>query len=354
MTEQDILDVLQSITDPKTQKKLSEISKIDGISEGESFWRLRLVIDDIQPDERKVIRTLVEDEFSSRGIDVLVSVTSNISTPPPEAKAKANIKPFLSDEILSRFKKIMAVYSTKGGVGKSTVASNLALEFAQKGLKVAIVDLDIYGPSVPRLLGLQGKVAIFDQKFVPAELENIHMMSVGLLLPEVDSPLIWRAPVVNGVISQIFTDTLWDSEYDVLILDMPPGTGDISILVGQSIPLDGMLVVSTPQGVALEDTFKGMAMFKKFNVPVLGVVFNMVSVICEDCDKLIPIFKYNQDFDQLLMDYKVDVIAELPLDPRVTELADNGELESLDEGGFWKKEFAKITDTVIDRLKLTK
>ncbi len=353
MTEKDIMDILSTITDPKTQKKLSEISKIDGISEGESFLRLRLVIDDIQPDERKAIRTLVEDEFSKRGVDVLVSVTSN--TPiPPKPKAKENVKPFLSDEILSRFKKIVAVYSTKGGVGKSTVSANIALEFAQKGLKVAIVDLDIYGPSIPRLLGLQGKVTVFDQKFVPAELENIHMMSVGLLLPEVDSPLIWRAPVVNGVISQIFTDTLWDSEYDVLILDMPPGTGDISILVGQSIPLDGMLVVSTPQGVALEDTFKGMAMFKKFDVPVLGVVFNMVSVICEDCNKLIPIFKYNQDFDQLIMDYKIDVIAELPLDPNVTELADNGELDTLDEGGFWKKEFAKITDTVVEKLNLTK
>ncbi|MGL4677636.1 MAG: P-loop NTPase [Brevinema sp.] len=351
MTEQEVLDLLATLTHPGTQEKLSEISKIEGINQGTGFLKIRLEIPNLQPDEKKTIRTLIEEAFTEKGVDTLISITTQSSVQP---KPASEIKPFLPEGFLSRFKKIVAVYSTKGGVGKSTVSANLAKDFTARGLKTAIVDLDIYGPSIPRILGMKNPVAIYDQHFIPAELGGIHMMSVGLLVPSVDSPLIWRAPIVNGVILQIFTDTFWDDEYDVLVVDLPPGTGDIPILVGQSIPPDGVLVVSTPQAVALEDTFKGLVMFQKFNVPIVGFVYNMGSVVCDHCEHTIPLFNKSKEFDELMIKYQINVIADLPLDPKVAECADKGELDLIDENGSWKQEFSKITDHLISTLELKK
>lgn len=346
MTESEIFELLSNVEDSRTQKKISEIVTIEKIVNDDNLLKLRLKAEDLLPEEKKELRKLIEATFADKGKDVLVTiVTENNIKPTPIDNSQ--IKPFISKEILNIFKKRIAVYSTKGGVGKSTVAVELALEMSQKGLKVALVDLDIYGPSVPRILGLKGKIVINDEKFIPAEIDGIHMMSVGLLLPSVDSPLIWRAPIVNGVIAQIFTDTKWDDEYDVLIIDMPPGTGDIPIVIGQSLELDGILSVTTPQGVAMEDTIKGLSMFRKFNVSDLGFVYNMGFVACPNCDTVIPIFPKSNEFDELLMEYEIDVLAELPLDVLVSQLADTGELRDLSSDSLWKKEFSKITNSVI-------
>ncbi len=350
MTSNEIMDIIREIKDPRNGKNLADETEIQGISNTEGLLKVRLSIKDLQPDEKKQVRSLIEEAFEKKGVDVLISITSESSIQ-PKPPANPQLRQFLPEGTLDRFKKIIAVYSTKGGVGKSTVAANLALELAGDGFKIAVVDLDIYGPSIPRLLGLKGEAVIHEKSFVPAELPNIHMMSVGLLVPQVDAPLIWRAPVVNGVISQIFTDTLWDSEYDVLVLDMPPGTGDIPILVGQSIPPDGIVVVSTPQGVALEDTIKGVSMFNKYNVPIFGFVYNMGSVVHDGA--LIPIFKHNGEFDELMTEHGVDIIAELPLDPKLAELADKGELHEMSKG-LWKDEFKKITNRVVKELELRK
>ena len=350
MTKEYIIEILSDLVDSRTGKKLSEITIIEGLSNTDGLIKLRLNIKDLQPDEKSAIRKLVEDACEKKGKDVLVSIVSESSIKPKPAPNNPAIKPLVSEEVLSCFKKKIAVYSTKGGVGKSAVAAELAIEMSQKGLKVAVVDLDVYGPSIPRILGLRGKVTIHEEKFVPAELDGIHMMSVGLLVPAMDAPLIWRAPIVNGVIAQIFSDTKWDKDYDVLILDMPPGTGDIPILVGQNITLDGVLAVTTPQGVAMEDTVKGLSMFKKFDTPLLGFVYNMGSVLCPDCNKLIPIFVPNHEFDDLLMDYGLDILAELPLDARVAKMADEGTLTELEEDSVWKQEFAKITSRMMEEL----
>lgn len=352
MTEQQIIDILSALEDPRTKKKVSEITKIEGISTAAGLLKIRLSITDLQPDEKTLLRKLIEGAFTERNIDVLVSITSQSTIQPKPISPNSAIKPFIPEEILKKFKKIIAVYSNKGGVGKSTISAQLARDFTQQGLKTAIIDLDIYGPSIPRILGMKEKVKTQDQKFIPSERDGIHMMSIGLLIPSIDSPLIWRAPIVNGVIAQMFTDTLWDDAYDVLILDLPPGTGDIPILVGQNIPPTGILVVSTPQGIALEDTIKGLVMFQKFNIPILGFVYNMGSVICPDCDKAIRMFTINQEFDELMMDYELSVLAELPMDPRVAESADKGQLEGINQQGIWKKEFSKITDSLLTQLDL--
>jgi len=354
MTEQEILEILKTLEYEGTQQKLSEMAIVEGISDSGGLLKIRYLIEGLPRDDKKPIRMMIEDAFAAQGKDVLISIITEKPAPPAPVKPTSQTQDFIQEDIIKKFKKIVAVYSSKGGVGKSTIAGMLAKEFVAKGLKVAVIDLDIYGPSIPRILGMKGALKTQDQKFIPAKIDGIDMMSVGSLIPNVDSPLIWRAPLANGVISQIFHDTLWADEYDVLVLDMPPGTGDIPILVGQSIPLDGLLVVSTPQGVALEDTIKGVSMFKKFNTPMLGLVYNMGSVVCADCDKLIPIFPKNQEFNEFLTTYDLDVIADLPLDPKVADAADRGVLEEIVSDGIWKKEFNKITDNVMKKLNLIK
>lgn len=351
MKEKDILAVLSSIIDPKSQKSLDQVASIEGVTVEDNAVKFRLVVAQASPEEKKNLRSLIEDEFRKEHMEVFVSITDRsigeLSKTPPQK----TLQNFIREDILKKFKKIIAVYSTKGGVGKSTIAVELARRLADKNIKTALIDLDVYGPSVPRILGLRDKVSVFGEQFVPAEKDGISMMSVGILVPDIDAPLVWRAPIANGVMKQVFEDTLWE-EYDILVLDMPPGTGDIPIAVGQSLPLDGLLAVSSPQGVALEDAVKGISMFEKFHVPVLGMISNMGMVVCPKCGEQIELYPKNVEFDMFLMRHGIEKIASLPLDPQVAEYADKGMLEAIDPESVWSKEFTKIIDKVFDELKL--
>lgn len=351
MKEKDILAVLSSIIDPKSQKSLDQVASIEGVTVEDNAVKFRLVVAQASPEEKKNLRSLIEDAFRKEHMEVFVSITDRsmgeLSKTPPQK----TLQNFIREDILKKFKKIIAVYSTKGGVGKSTIAVELARRLADKNLKTALIDLDVYGPSVPRILGLRDKVSVFGEQFVPAEKDGISMMSVGILVPDIDAPLVWRAPIANGVMKQVFEDTLWE-EYDILVLDMPPGTGDIPIAVGQSLPLDGLLAVSSPQGVALEDAVKGISMFEKFDVPILGMISNMGMVVCPKCGEQIELYPKNVEFDIFLMRHGIEKIASLPLDPQVAEYADKGMLEAIDPESVWSQEFTKIIDKVFDELKL--
>lgn len=351
MKEKDILAVLSSIIDPKSQKSLDQVASIEGVTVEDNAVKFRLVVAQASPEEKKNLRSLIEDTFRKEHMEVFVSITDRsmgeLSKTPPQK----TLQNFIREDILKKFKKIIAVYSTKGGVGKSTIAVELARRLADKNLKTALIDLDVYGPSVPRILGLRDKVSVFGEQFVPAEKDGISMMSVGILVPDIDAPLVWRAPIANGVMKQVFEDTLWE-EYDILVLDMPPGTGDIPIAVGQSLPLDGLLAVSSPQGVALEDAVKGISMFEKFDVPILGMISNMGIVVCPKCGEQIELYPKNVEFDIFLMRHGIEKIASLPLDPQVAEYADKGMLEAIDPESVWSQEFTKIIDKVFDELKL--
>ena len=180
---------------------------------------------------------------------------------------------------LPNIKHIVAIASGKGGVGKSTTAVNLAAAFLQKGLRVGILDADIYGPSLPRLLGVNGKPeAREDKKMIPHTRYGLKVMSMGFLIPE-DAPMIWRGPMVHSAITQLFRDVDW-GDLDVLVVDLPPGTGDAQLTMVQSVDLSGAVIVSTPQDIALIDARKGLAMFQKVGVPVLGIIENMSYFLC--------------------------------------------------------------------------
>ena len=202
-----------------------------------------------------------------------------------EAKARATSRP----AGIPGIKHVVAVASGKGGVGKSTTSCNLALGFAALGLKVGILDADIYGPSQPKLFGLRGKPRLIGTRTLePMERFGVKVMSIGFLVEE-DLAMIWRGPMVISAITQMLREVAW-GDLDVLVVDLPPGTGDASLTMAQQTPLAGAVIVSTPQDIALIDTRRGIAMFRKVNVPLLGMIENMSGFCCPDCGHVSPIF----------------------------------------------------------------
>jgi len=219
-------------------------------------------------------------------------------------------------------KNIVAVASGKGGVGKSTTTVNLALALAAEGARVAVLDADIYGPSMPRMLGISGKPQSEDGKSLePLVNYDIQTMSIGFLIDD-DTPMIWRGPMVTQALEQLFKDTRW-KDVDYLVVDLPPGTGDVQLTLAQKIPVSGAVIVTTPQDIALLDARKGLKMFEKVNVPVLGVVENMSTHICSNCGHEERIF--GEGGGQRMSDEEnVDLLGALPLDMSIRQLADEG------------------------------
>jgi ATP-binding protein involved in chromosome partitioning len=224
---------------------------------------------------------------------------------------------------IAKVRKIIAVASGKGGVGKSTTAVNLALAFAANGLRVGLLDADIYGPSMPRLLGLTGQQQEMadENTFAPMRAYGLPVMSIGFLVPE-DTPMIWRGPMVQGALLQMLRDTAW-GELDLMVVDMPPGTGDAQLTMAQQVPLAGAVIVSTPQDLALIDARKGLNMFKKVNVPLLGIVENMSYFICPHCGGRSEIFSHGGGKTEATK-LGVPFLGEIPLDMKIRETSDSG------------------------------
>jgi ATP-binding protein involved in chromosome partitioning len=224
---------------------------------------------------------------------------------------------------LSAIRNIVAVASGKGGVGKSTVAVNLALAWAQQGARVGLLDADIYGPSQPIMLGLVGQrpSSPDGKKIMPLRSHGIVTMSVGFLV-DAEQPMIWRGPMVTSALNQLLSETEW-GELDYLVVDMPPGTGDIQLTLSQRVPVAGAIIVTTPQDIALADARKGLKMFEKVNVPVLGIVENMSLHICSQCGHVEHIFGSGGGA-RMAEQYGVQLLGELPLDARIREEADGG------------------------------
>lgn len=224
---------------------------------------------------------------------------------------------------LPTIKKIIGVASGKGGVGKSTTAVNLALALAHKGKKVALVDADIYGPSIPTMLGYEGQPLLSDdgQTFNPFETYNIKSISIGSLISR-DTPIIWRGVKISSALEQLMTQTNW-GEIDIMVIDMPPGTGDIQITLSQRVNMDGVVIVSTPQDIALIDAIKGVNMFKKTGTPILGIIENMSYFICPCCGARSDIFGHD-GAKQTAEKMGETFLGEIPLDMAIRQNADKG------------------------------
>jgi ATP-binding protein involved in chromosome partitioning len=224
--------------------------------------------------------------------------------------------------MLTQIKNMIAIASGKGGVGKSTTAVNLALALSKEGLRVGILDADIYGPSVPLMLGITHRPQITEQKkFHPILAHGLQSMSIGYLVDE-KTPMVWRGPMVSGALLQLLNDTLW-GDLDYLIIDLPPGTGDIQLTLSQKIPVTAAIIVTTPQDLALLDARRAYEMFQKVKVPVLGVVENMSMHVCSQCGHAEAIFGEG-GAKKLEQQYTIPVLGQLPLDIQIREQTDSG------------------------------
>ncbi len=244
---------------------------------------------------------------------------------------------------LSSVKKVIGVVSGKGGVGKSLVTSLLAVLTNKKGFKTAILDADITGPSIPKMFGITEKAVAFNDKYLlPRTSKNgIDMMSINLLLENDNDPVVWRGPVIAGAVKQFWTDVIW-KDVDFMFVDMPPGTGDVPLTVFQSLPLSGIVVVTTPQDLVSMIVGKAVKMANMMNIPVLGIVENMSYYKCPDCGKEISIFGQSK-IDKIANEFNIPSICRLPINPEFASLSDNGNIESFNEN-YLDNIINKITD----------
>lgn len=246
---------------------------------------------------------------ASAEIELLTKIASH--------KVQGNLKP------IPGIRNIIAVASGKGGVGKSTVAANIALALAEEGASVGVLDADIYGPSQPHMLGLSGEQPVSEdgKTMLPLRGHGLQVMSIGFLV-DADQPMVWRGPMVTSALNQLMHQTRWQ-ELDYLIVDMPPGTGDIQLTLSQKVPVSGAVIVTTPQNIATLDARKGLAMFRKVSIPVLGVIENMSTHICSSCGHEDAIFGAG-GAEKIVADFDVPLLGQLPLVASVREQSDSG------------------------------
>ncbi len=242
---------------------------------------------------------------------------------------------------MSKIKKVIGIVSGKGGVGKSLVTSLMAVKSQREGYRTAILDADITGPSIPKAFGLKERAVGNDLGLFPVNSKTgVEVMSLNLLMEDETSPVVWRGPVIAGAVKQFWTDVIW-GDVDFMFIDMPPGTGDVPLTVFQSIPVDGIIIVASPQELVGMIVEKAVNMAKLMNIPVLGLVENMSYFACPDCGKQIKVFGESH-IDEIAAKYGVDTVARIPIDPKLAAAVDAGLIELFD--GNWLDElFAKIT-----------
>ena len=254
--------------------------------------------------------------------------THDCSSCSKDCKEKKDLKEKQNE--LSNIKKVIGVVSGKGGVGKSMVSGILSVLSKRKGFKTAILDADITGPSIPKTFGLKDKAQAMDDKYLlPAITKTgIEVMSINLLLENEDDPVVWRGPVIAGAVKQFWTDVVWN-EVDFMFVDMPPGTGDVPLTVFQSLPVDGIVIVTSPQELVSMIVGKAVKMANLMNIPVLGIVENMSYYQCPDCGKKINIFGESK-IEEVAKDFGIETVAKLPISSKFASLADSGNIEQFD------------------------
>ena len=314
LSESNIQDALKELIDPNTGKDFVSAKSVKNIRINGNDVSLDIVLGYPAKSVLRDIQSMVESKLQALpGIgNVQVNAGSRIA--PHSAQRGVPLLPGV--------KNIIAVASGKGGVGKSTTAVNLALALAQEGATVGILDADIYGPSQPQMLGINDRPESVDGKSMePLERHGIQAMSIGFLV-DIDTPMVWRGPMVTGALEQLLRETRW-RDLDYLVIDLPPGTGDIQLTLSQKIPVTGAVIVTTPQDIALLDARKGLKMFEKVGIPILGIVENMSTHICSNCGHEEHVFGAG-GAERMCQDYNVDLLGALPLDIRIREQTDGG------------------------------
>jgi len=315
-TEEDVQSALKQLSDPNTKKDFVAGKSVKNIKVSGNGVSLDILLGYPAKSVWNEIKVLVENHLLT-ALPGAGKVSANVSSKVVPHAVQRGVK------LVDGVKNIIAVASGKGGVGKSTTAVNLALALAAEGAKVGILDADIYGPSQPTMLGISGKPVSKDgQSIEPMEGHGIQAMSIGFMIEGDDVPMVWRGPMVTQALDQLLRQTHWDG-LDYLIVDLPPGTGDIQLTLAQKVPVTGAVIVTTPQDIALMDARKGLKMFEKVDIKILGIVENMSTHICSRCGHEEHIFGAGGG-EKMCADYGVEFLGGLPLDIHIREQTDSG------------------------------
>jgi ATP-binding protein involved in chromosome partitioning len=313
VTVDQVLTSLRTVVDPELHKDIVSMGMIKdlAITEGKVSFNLEL--------------TTPACPFNSEIEQDVRTAISNIGVENLDLKVTARVmegRAISMDELIPEVKNIIAVASGKGGVGKTTIAVNLALALAKSGAKVGLLDADIYGPSVPLMLGAEESPQVLKNKIQPPNVEGIKVISMGFFYEQSQQAGIYRGPIVSGIVKQFLTDVEWGS-LDYLIIDLPPGTGDAPLTMAQTIPVTGIIIVTTPQDVAMNVAVKAVGMFSKLNVPIVGVIENMSYLQCPHCSEKLNIFGKGGG-QKISEKFNIPFLGEIPLSPQIMEGSDKG------------------------------
>ncbi len=361
LTSDDVLRALKTIIDPDRNKDVVVLGLIQGLVVKDGHVSFAIEVAPEEGRAKEPLRLAAEKAvLALKGARSVTAVLTAHKAPASAPPRRAGLNAQMQAEAQPRagaaerqgppgVKAVIAVASGKGGVGKSTVAVNLAVALHKLGRKVGLLDADIYGPSVPRMLGLTGKPTSKDgKKLQPMEAWGLKAISIGSLIDE-DQPMIWRGPMVMTALTQLIYDVEW-APLDILVVDMPPGTGDAQLTLAQRVPLAGAIIVSTPQDIALIDARKGLAMFKKTHVPVFGIVENMSTFVCPNCGHESHIFGHG-GARETAAKLGTDFLGEIPLHIAIRETSDGGTpITARDPGGPQSKAFLDLAERIIAKL----
>jgi ATP-binding protein involved in chromosome partitioning len=313
VTQDQVLSVLRTVQDPDLHKDIVTLGFVKDvkIAEGDVDFTIELTTPACP------VRDQMKEEAEGK-VKALPGVRAARAKMTADVKARGGF----GRQAVPGIRNIVAVGAGKGGVGKSTTAVNLAVALARKGARVGLMDADVYGPNIPQMLGVTDQPDVSeDKKMIPPTAEGVKVISMGMLVPP-DQPVIWRGPMLHSAVQQFMREVAW-GELDYLVVDLPPGTGDVALSMAQSVPMAGAVVVTTPQGVSVSDVRKAVAMFRQLNIPVLGVVENMSYFVCGHCNEKTEIFGHGGG-RKMAEELGIPLLGEVPIDTRVRSGGDEG------------------------------